>query len=525
MSLTPGSQTPPLCQVGVANYNRLRPTSVPDATDAEFATTCGGGVTPAPGSYGCNLHGTPSTAFADQLACWKPAVSGRHTFRVVSAEAGYALQGAACRILSPRANWTRDGSAGGSPFYQCFARADGVVVTPRPYDNAETRFDSSISTFGYTLATSTAASYVDVLKNAVQGGLRVPVTASASATIFSSGYFALSELEVRQAGTSRLLGLPIIDGQASVDSPWVGGVDALGHITIDASTVNLTGAALVNDRATSILLTPVGAPSVSRHGNQMVIEGTFHDAVDNINFMLHVELQDTQARPTAAIAGPSEVECTSPDGASATFTGTATAPGNPSPRLSWVVMGPDYSNGRGLDGVATATFPLPLLTPDPRDRFGVTFSVYSGDLADTTNTFVRVVDTQPPTIGETVVDVPCGWGDPVLDAQQTLCITVTGPASDTCSTPTIELTEIREYYDGDPTPLNVYSQPSQNCVHADPAYPPGGFGEGIEWEIDWRARDSWGNPSPTRTVRFKVGYHGLPTPSCSAERSVEYIRR
>lgn len=105
------------------------------------------------------------------------------------------------------------------------------------------------------------------------------------------------------------------------------------------------------------------------------------------------------------------------------------------------------------------------------------------------------------------------------------CITrLTGPATDSCSEPTIEISEIREYYDGNPAPANVIVKPAQNCVHADPLFP-GSVGDVLEWEIDWAARDSWGNVSEARTVRFKVRFEADPTPSCAAARDVEYFRR
>ena len=148
------------------------------------------------------------------------------------------------------------------------------------------------------------------------------------------------------------------------------------------------------------------------------------------------------------------------------------------------------------------------------------YSVSQNGLLETAERRARVIDTVPPVIASTTVEVPCGWASSTADPQQQRCVRIVGTANDTCSTPAIEVVLIREFLNGGSNILLRESQ-GTNCIHADPAYQDGAL-EALEYEVTWRARDSWGN-STDRIARFKIRDHLPPNGVCAEPREVEFF--
>jgi len=224
-----------------------------------------------------------------------------------------------------------------------------------------------------------------------------------------------------------------------------------------------------------------------------------------------VEFDDARPRPTAAIVrvAPGDApECTSPSGTTLDVEGVGTAPGGPGLELVW-----DLSNTvtvfAGARGT-TATLRAPLLMPSDAP-VTLRFQALSGGLSAFDSRTVRVVDTVPPTIADTTVDVGCVWGSSTADPQQTTCARIGGTVADACSTPSVVVVRIRQFTVGSAIPASETQ--GVNCITADPA----NLDERIanhEYEVTWHALDGWGNASPDQVARFRIFDSIPPVPGC-----------
>ncbi len=412
---------------------------------------------------------------------------------------------------------------GGVAPFVCFAATQGIA-TEALAGIAVPSTDPSISQYGYR--TEVLASTEVVIENGDVPPPSIPM-AGAAYVYLEAGNFSLSWLRLTQpVGNTVTAGsYSISSSRMLLEKTWMGGHTAGGpapNIALELSSTRAQVETSVNGQVR--IARPIGE------------EGSAHfDGVDRIDLTARMKLDDANIwvrlnlhlrllpRPTAVITNaPVQVECTQQPGgwagASVSVTGTLTPAGSLG---LWNLSGynsADYATG------LNATLQIgPQRFAGPPAM--LTFSTYDGVLAEWASREIHVVDNQAPTIVSTQVVASCGWGyaaseqDPKHPA---LCATIPGIFSDICSSATAQIDAIRVY--DYPTGVLIETRTFQygtTCITPNVNYLDATMSN-ADYEVDWRAKDEWGNLSALRHWR---GWFGVspPTTTCTSATAVHTI--
>ncbi len=318
----------------------------------------------------------------------------------------------------------------GSPRYLCFIRdANGQTTTrrepppvnagsPLQYDTNPPSFDPGVTPSGHELVVDRAASTIRLRKRGGPTVLgRVAGTASARFDASPSDYFVVTDMNVQ------LLDVPItFDGRRVTEAAlhleniWVGAHDLPGPgrsgtpVRIPAASVRAQVFANVDGSEIQIRQSPVAdvTGAWSEHFARRRLEVDLDFADGDFTYTFHVVFDDARPRPEAVILMPGvpsvERECTGPNGF--LLDGLlGLASGSPGVEQWTIGTGEFQQYATG----STASFFVPLLGRDAPPS-ALTYSVLSGALGGSDSRTVRAVDTMPPVITSTTLDIGCEWG-------------------------------------------------------------------------------------------------------------------
>jgi len=188
---------------------------------------------------------------------------------------------------------------------------------------------------------------------------------------------------------------------------------------------------------------------------------------------------------------------------------------------TWQGTGTPYGAPNAFDPI---TLSLPLRGRDDPPGFLTLFANNGLMTAFARRSDIRVVDTVAPTISDSVITAPCGWGSSVPpDAEldplhPKRCIDIGGDMSDACTaTPTGRLVDLWVFDQS----WNLLRYQKGGCITAQPGYLDANLSQ-LYYVATWQAVDSWSNASSLRLVYFKV-IPETSTATCSAPRSVNEI--
>ncbi|MBL8678626.1 MAG: hypothetical protein JNK05_05650 [Myxococcales bacterium] len=439
-----------------------------------------------------------------------------------------------CALLGPIYNWQQTLTDTGTPRprFMCFARADcnaqRTIERNTCYPSASIDPGHSETGNRYATASVGAASVKVSQRSNPSISLSVAANASASIDLSQSGRVIVSELVIDQVSPTTFMGTNIASTMARSSDVWIGLWNAAtSRFEIDASTGQLQVRSSIGGAPFWNQYTTAGSPApyIEQSGNALILHATVEDLSNDLSIQLDAVLTPTAPQPTALIHGsptavgaPIETECTGPSGASLTVTGTATS-GQPSvaAHYSWMFVGAD-GNYTFTQNSPNITLQLPLEDANIPPRV-LSLVSRRGDLIARDDIGVRAVDHTPPTVTQSAWKLDCGWGtsiaDPIVNAP-TACAAPRPSTSDLCSS--VDYREILA--------VRVYDYPS-NALLFEQHYTDGRqcFSplagrldaqlSTVDYEIDYRVRDHWGNWSAPRRWRGWF-YTAAASLQCSA---------
>ena len=468
--------------------------------------------------------------------------------------------GAYCAMLGPVGNWVQragapadagvtDGGDAGEipqrPAWMCFARADcegfrdttdagtdtGVPETG-PSDAGQTRCidptsfdpgnDPSGNEYANTASSTSSTARVEN-KNNPSDGFTATVDARASVDFSQSNRVNITQLRVTQRGSDTFGGETVSEVLIQNEDVWTGTWNSsTSRFEFETTSGKLQVRSTIGGVIRWRRLSQFRASVVSwakNLGSQVEIAVEFEDTENDIVLKLSLKLDVVADRPTASITSTTSLtpECTGPSGATVSATGSASSGvSGVSASSAWLWSPTDELSAVAHD-VSSFTVQVPLETSTHPGHV-LRFISQRGVFVARDSRTLRAVDT-PPTINSTQLSLPCGWGSSTYEPNPqdpSLCGLVVGSFSDTCSTTSIETLAIRMYEFPSGTLLSstTYGNGQNVCLEALAGYLDSNISN-VDYEIDYRVKDSWNNWSGGRRWRGWV-YFDTPSSSCSA---------
>ncbi len=520
--------------------------TVPALPSGVCSTVGARGWNPVGADGGTFVHpygGAELAGFAQEFTCPKRVLTPDQSFCIAGGSnwtddeyrrAANPVAAEYCTLFGPAGNWeqrlsrTTD-TQGPHPVYVCFARADcdDQRTIARDACHPSPTFDPGTTETGNTYSTPTSASaYVRVSQRSNPAvTLTVPANATASIDLASPQRALVTNLVVTQQAPTSFMGTTITDTMARSSDVWIARWnDALSRYDVDPSTGDIQARSVIGgapfwNNYRSLSSPP---PRITTVGTNLVIDASFEDVANDLAIELHVELAADAAMPTAVIPEASTAggdrECTGPGGVTVTVSGSATSGVvGVAPSWSWMFHMPN-DNMLYEQNTPSVTLHLPLEGAGAPARV-LSLVSRRGARVAIADIALRAVDTTGPTIAQTALKLACGWGtslaDPIANAPTARAF-VRPALSDLCSG--VGGSEILA--------VRAYDYPS-NALLFEQSYSDGrdyfspvagrldGFLSTVDYEIDYRSRDSRGNWSATRRWRGWF-YSGAADSDCAA---------
>jgi hypothetical protein len=512
----------------LTNDGFLRATGHSVAPGFNRAATCGASPyrcsTVLVGPFGATGN---TLAFADELNCPKADADPDPSVFVPGTSAANAIQnarpllGAMCNLWShPRTTGSPvPGPGGASAHFHCFARSGPMAEQATP-NAGMARFSGGVvitdpghAFGGHDCYASQSYNYLRITRQSDGTTGTATLTGTGSAATSAEG-MALTDFRLQQVGTTTYSGYNLSNVRVNLEDLWSGTpTTTSGVYTVPSLGARVQGQYTIGSSTYSLRLTAIADATMRWNGTWYTIDARFSSDDVGVLYDLHVELDLTRARPTAAVNPVGDVECTSPNGATVTVTGSLTGSSGET-RSAWSVnTGSDVLLAAGGP---SATFQLPLLTPwgpglEPQ------LTVFDGMLTARASTPARVIDTAAPSITSSWIHVDCGWGsveDNPYDPKY--CVGVNGTTTDLCSSANVRTLLVTQYLSCNRSA--IIRQDAKACVRPDPNHWGANISD-IVYEMDYAPVDAWGNQGATTRVSFKVNPQPA-TSSCAYPRSV-----
>jgi hypothetical protein len=260
-------------------------------------------------------------------------------------------------------------------------------------------------------------------------------------------------------------------------------------------------------------------PTLSFSGDTVVLDAQFVDDENKLRITVHLALAATTIRPFAHIEQltPVDVECNGSPTQTVTLRGHTVSPtGAPyavAQRTQW-----RYQYGI-IPNQETVTLSVPNEGPDS-PGYPAVFGSISGMFSAEDSVNLRIVDTTPPSVVATQLQMKCGWGLSSIEPNVQVPAAggeVTGTFFEQCtSVSTVAVVRTAAYS----YPANVLLEErtySDDARHALTPYA-GALDSNlsnVDYVIDYKIRDQWGNWSPVRRWRGWF-YRGGAATGCAS---------
>jgi hypothetical protein len=464
-----------------------------------------------------------------------------------------ATQGQYCALLGPSGNWSHSGGLGGPagqrlvvttgrntvsgdvrvgtaelPAQICFARigcGDSSRVRrnsclPQANNATDPGDLNSGRRFANTVSDTTSTIRVSSQINPSYA-LQVPVNATASIDTSNPARALLTDLNISQRSPQTWEGHTVTDALGRIEDVWIAPFDAAsGKFLVVPSTANFLARASIDGTSLWNVYLASASPqaSITFSGDTATIDARIADDANKLNIEVHLTLNATTVRPYARIepVTPVDVECTGADNESVTLHGLSTtptgAPFTPAERTQW-----RYRFGI-ISNTDTVTLSVPNEGPES-PGYPAHFASISGmfSMEDTVN--LRVVDTTPPAVVSTQLQMQCGWGLSSIEPNVQIPVAqgaVTGSFFEQCttvSTVAVVRTAVYSY------PSNVLLREQSFADDSPHALTPlaGALDDNlsnVDYVIEYKIRDQWGNWSPVRQWRGWF-YRGGASSGCN----------